>query len=88
MFIDPANFEELVLPCPICSTDIITTGYTEQNIQSEEDCSLTYYLNGFNCTECGLEIDDSRDLRLVGLSEAHDRTDQWDEWCRQNADPY
>jgi hypothetical protein len=55
---------------------------------AEDDASLTYFLNQFHCTECRLEIDDPRDLRLVALSETHDRTDQWDEWCRQYADPF
>lgn len=88
IFVNPADFEELVLPCPICSTEIVTSGYTEDKIVSEDDASLTYFLNGFHCTECGLEIDDPRDLRLAGLSETYNRTDQWDEWCRQYADPY
>ena len=86
VFIDPADFDSLVLPCPICSTEIITSGYTEEEILSEDDASLTYFLNGFHCTECGLEIDDPRDLPLVGLSETHDRTAQWDRWREQNAD--
>ena len=88
VFTNPHNFEELVLPCPICGTEIVTSGYTEDKIVSEDDASLTYFLNGFHCTECALEIDDPRDLRLAGLSETYDRTDQWDEWCRQYADPY
>jgi hypothetical protein len=88
IFTNPNNFEELVVPCPICSTEIITSGYTEDRIESEDDAFLTYFLNGFHCTECGLEIDDPRDLRSAGLLETYDRTDQWDEWCRQYADPY
>lgn len=88
IFTNPNNFEELVLSCPICGTEIVTSGYTEEKIVSEDDAFLTYFLNEFHCTECGLEIDDPRDLRLAGLSETHDRTDQWDEWCRQHADPY
>ena len=86
VFSNPNDFEELVISCPICSTDIVTSGYTEENIVSEDDASLTYFLSEFRCAECGLEIDDPRDLRLAGLSETHDRTHQWDEWCRQNAD--
>jgi hypothetical protein len=86
IFTNPNDFEELVLPCPICSTDIVTAGYTEEKIVSEDDAFLTYFLNEFRCSECGLEIDDPRDLRLVGLSETHDRSDQWDEWSRQNSD--
>jgi hypothetical protein len=88
IFTNPHNFDELVIPCPICGTEIITSGYTEEKIVAEDDASLTYFLSEFHCTECGLEIDDPRDLRLAGLSATHDRSDQWDEWCRQYADAY
>lgn len=86
IFANPNNFEEFVVPCPICGTEIVTSGYTELKVLAEDDIFLTYFLNGFHCTECGLILDDPRDLRPAGLQETYDRTDQWDEWHRQYAD--
>ncbi len=88
IFNDPADFDSLVLPCPICETDVITSGYTEESGTSEEDAALTYTVTAFECEHCELQISDARDLRLVGMIEARDRSDHWDYWSRLNAENY
>ena len=88
IFIDPADFDSLVVPCPICETDVITSGYTRESGTSEEDAALTYAITAFECEHCGLEISDARDFRLVGMMENYDRSDHWDDWSRQYADAF
>lgn len=83
---NPDDFTCLVLSCPICGSDVLVSGETENDTTSEDDVSLAFRPDSFSCEECGLDIPDARDFSLVGLQDAYDRTDQWDEWCRQYAD--
>lgn len=83
----PDDLEGMALPCPICGSDVYVTGYTSPDDTGEEgSSSLSFHPDGFLCEECGLEITDSRDFPLVGLEELIDRSDDWDEWCKQNAE--
>src|ERR1043166_6188492 len=86
IIVDPSDFTCFVIPCPICGSDVLLIGDTECGGRSEQDISLFFRPDNFACEECGLDIPDVRDFALVGLDEAYDRTDQWDEWCRQYAE--
>jgi len=86
IIVDPDDFTCLAIPCPICGSDVYVSGETENDTQSEDEPSLTFRPDSFFCEECGLEIPDARDFALVGLDRTYDRSDQFNEWCRQYAE--
>ena len=86
IIVDPDDFTCLAIACPICGSDVYVSGDTENDTQSEDEPSLTFHPDGFCCEECGLDIPDARDFALVGLDQVYDRSDHFDEWCRQYAD--
>lgn len=68
-----------VVSCPVCRSDAITEGDTEQD-GDEDGPSLTYFAQYFLCDECGLELNDLEELKLAGIEVVYDRSEELDSW--------
>lgn len=83
------DWESYVTQCPICKSDAILSGYTDLRVegQDEPDISLDFFADGFNCEECGLELNDVEELRLAGIELFYDRSSEINAWERDHYDP-
>lgn len=89
--LDSSIWEAHVTSCPVCGSDGILGGYTnleaEQVDESEVYSYLVFVADSFRCDECGLELDDSEELRLAGMDIAYDRPDSdMDRWVQDFED--
>ncbi len=78
MIISLDEWDYMVISCPICSSDAIISGYTEDNAGYEDDPDLSFYADSIECNECGLELFDSQELELAGIETYYDRNDDID----------
>lgn len=65
--------------CPVCQNDGFVYGYAEEDVVDNE-ASLWYFKNEFECDECGLRLDDVSELELAGIETAEDITSELDKW--------
>lgn len=69
--------------CPCCGSNALLFGDTEEDFDSEYgEPYLTFIAYSFECSECGLVLDDFFELELAGMEAAYDRTDSHDSWVR------
>jgi len=77
--------------CPICNSEGILTGYTDMWVEGPDennvDYGLNFYADSFECSECGLLLEDVEELKLVGLDIEYDRSDDWDSWTEEHPGP-
>jgi hypothetical protein len=78
------GWESYVTDCPLCGSDAILEGYTEEHTEEAEDgypepC-LKFFAYTFKCEECGLSLDDSEELSLAGKDIVYDRSDELSKW--------
>jgi len=82
-------WETYITKCPVCGSDGELTGYTDYKVEQYEeevwDSYLDFVADTFRCYECGLELDDSEELKLAGMDIAYKRPDgDMDEWIRES----
>lgn len=73
------DWECYVTQCPICKSDALLEGYTEEESNGEE-FRIDFYANSFECDACGLGLYDMEELHLAGIDTIYDRTDELGEW--------
>jgi hypothetical protein len=76
------EWEHYVVSCPVCGSDAITEGDTEQG-GDEDGPNLTYFAQYFLCDECGLELNDFEELKLAGIEVVYDRSEELDSWYNE-----
>lgn len=77
--------------CPICGSEALLTGYTDSSGEEYEEgvyspC-LDFFADSFECTECGLLLEDAEEMLLAGMEIVHDRSDDLDRWVAEEQ-PY
>lgn len=85
------SWDAYVFTCPICDSDGILGGYTEDDLVEDEDGafpSLGFFAEAFSCDECGLSLEDVEELELAGIDTHHDRSDDLDRWFAEEGNPY
>jgi hypothetical protein len=65
--------------CPVCGNEGFVYGYTEED-QDDIDSALWFHRDQFECTGCGLKLEDSIELELAGIEATEDFTDQLEAW--------
>jgi hypothetical protein len=84
VYIDIDSWEQYITDCPICDSDAILGGYTEEDAEQDgygyPEPYLTFYADAFECQECGLCLDDCEELRLAGKDISYDRSEELGEW--------
>lgn len=92
VILDPAGiWDAYVFTCPICDSDGILNGYTEDDLVEDEDGFvpiLGFFADAFNCDECGLSLEDVEELELAGIDTHHDRSDDQDRWFAEMGHPF
>ena len=71
------GWESYVTQCPICESDGVLSGYTDIHVEGPEedlDASLDFFADGFTCEDCGLQLDDTEELKLAGIDLHYDRS--------------
>lgn len=73
--------------CPICGSEGVLTGETEINYEELHDefphPYLLFLADTFECGECGLTLDDAKELELAGMDICYDRPESdMDKWER------
>ncbi|MDO8747801.1 MAG: hypothetical protein Q7J72_01645 [Candidatus Omnitrophota bacterium] len=84
------GWENYVTQCPICESDGMLSGYTDIHVEGsaeDVDLSLDFLADGFICEECGLELNDTEELRLAGIELYYDRSSELDAWHRDQYEP-
>lgn len=87
------GWEEHVTQCPVCSSDGILSGTTDIGFDApfeqgeEPEPRLDFFADNFICQQCGLELDDSEELRLAGMDLVYDRSSDLEEWHRDFYEP-
>jgi hypothetical protein len=73
-----------VTRCPVCESDGMLEGYTDPWIEGTEDhiksSGLSFFADSFECEECGLKLDDVKELALAGMDDYYDRSEDEDRW--------
>lgn len=73
--------------CPICGSEGILGGYTDMWTSGDMrnlDYGLDFYADSFECFECGLVLDDVKELELVGMKTTYDRSRDMDKWNEEH----
>ncbi|MFW6130026.1 MAG: hypothetical protein ACOC56_02505 [Atribacterota bacterium] len=77
--------------CPICNSEGVLTGYTDMWVTGSDenniDYGLNFYADSFECSDCGLILDDVEELKLVGMDTEYDRSFEWDNWIEEHPGP-
>ncbi len=79
------DWESFAITCPVCGSEGIGTGYTEEEYGGDGPL-LTFYTSYFECDECGLQLLDREEIRLAGIDIAYDRTDQMNLWMASQSE--
>jgi hypothetical protein len=82
------GWDVYVTTCPVCGCDGVLTGETtvEADIGEEESANpyLMFFADTFKCDECGLSLDDARELELAGIRLSYDRPERdMEKWVAQ-----
>lgn len=92
-FIGTADEWELfTTDCPICNSEGMLSGYTEISGELDENGiqspSLDFFADSFECSACGLVLDDVKELELAGMDTVYDRSVDLDRWYRDSETDY
>jgi len=79
--------------CPICNSDGVLVGTTEDCFEYDMDGNpegggLAFFADSFECDMCGLKLDDVEELRLAGMETDYDRSDEHDRWLEEKSAEY
>jgi hypothetical protein len=81
------GWDNYITKCPVCNSDGILGGYTEPWIEATEDhvedSGLSFNADSFKCEECGLKLDDVKELSLAGMDDCYDRTEDSDRYYEE-----
>jgi hypothetical protein len=76
-----------VTKCPVCGSDGVLSGDTDIDYgYSEEDVSLNFLADSFECEECKLILSDIKEMELAGMSTLYDRNEDIEEWLKEHRD--
>jgi hypothetical protein len=75
----PSEWERYVIECPICGSQALAHGDTTESTD-EDGPALWFLANYFSCEECGLELNDTEELKLAGIDTGYDRTVEFSKW--------
>ncbi len=71
--------------CPVCQNDASVYGYTEEDTH-EEESTLWFYKEQFECDSCGLVLDDAEELELAGIETVEDISSEIEKWYSYQAE--
>lgn len=80
------SWEVFTTVCPVCGSEGLLFGATEPHGSSEEDVSLDFDADSFECDDCGLKLHDIEELNIAGMDTVYDRNNDWDEWMQAESD--
>ena len=79
-----SNWDTYVISCPICGFDALLIGETQLDADADEDGTLNPYLSftggEFECSVCGLKLEDFDELTIAGIDPVLDRTEELGAW--------
>jgi len=82
------GWEAYVTSCPVCGSEGVLGGYTDLSGEQDEDEQFHPYLyflaDSFECSECGLMLEDIEELRMTGMELCYDRSSELEEWFRDS----
>jgi hypothetical protein len=82
------GWEAYTTRCPVCKSEGVLGGYTDLWIEATDDSveasGLSFFADSFECMECGLILDDVKELALAGLDDYYDRASDLDKWLEEN----
>jgi hypothetical protein len=84
------GWENYVTQCPICESDGILSGFTDMRADGsgeDPDVWLEFFADGFTCEECGLQLDDTEELKLAGVELVYERPSDLDAWYKEQYEP-
>ena len=86
-FINIEDWNSYGTDCPICDSGGLLQGYTDMWTSGDMenlDYGLSFYADSFACFECGLVLDDVKELELVGMKTTYDRSRDMDKWNEEH----
>lgn len=87
-YVDAQGWEEYAGVCPVCHEEILLEGYTEPVIEEAAEggfCEFLFFeAESFECTNCGLNLLDSDELRLAGVERSYDRSSEFNQWYAEH----
>lgn len=82
------GWELFTTDCPICNSEGVLSGCTEISAEMDETPALDFFADSFECSECGLTLDDVKELELAGMDIVYDRSFDLEDWCRDSEPGY
>lgn len=80
------SWKLFIIKCPVCGSDALLYGYTDETVHADEDgitMDLEFFAEKFECSLCGLKLDDPDELKLVDLDVVYNRNDEMADWIGQ-----
>jgi hypothetical protein len=74
------NWETIHVECPICGKKGNCFGETEESILSEDEIDLIFECDSFECSSCGLKLNDVEELSLAGMETSIEINDLMSFW--------
>ncbi len=90
--LEPKEWDLYVTSCPICQNDGYLCGDTEFEADGVSEEAVEYWLDfnafSFECDECGLKLDDIKELEMVGIETNYDRETELEDWFEDHYEDY
>jgi len=80
------GWDDYVTKCPVCGSEGVLNGYTDIGGHSQEDMSLNFLAESFQCDQCKLGLSDIKEMELAGMSTLYNRNDDIDDWLEDHRD--
>ncbi len=80
VYVSVEGWDNYVTECPVCSSEGILDGFTDADSYSPADTDIYFAADSFECAECKLTLDDTKEMELAGMETIYDRNDDIDEW--------
>ncbi len=86
------GWESHVTDCPICGSEGVLSGscdaeYDSQVGEDTPDEILIFSADYFICEDCGLRLDDAKELELAGMDTIYDISHKLDSWHKDHYEP-
>ena len=81
------GWESYVTKCPVCASDGVLRGDTDIGGHSEEDMSLNFLAESFQCHQCKLVLSDIKEMELAGMAKLYERNGDIDDWVEDHKSP-
>ncbi len=83
--LDPEEWDWYPMECPVCGSDGVASGETQDEPEYDEDgfggISLSFLAETFECEQCGLQLEDYDEMKIAGIDpDDIDRSDESDKW--------